>query len=57
MIKNKHLNKIMDIDPIDDRTMKIVMKGTVPHTFINTYMYTAKDHEKPYKIRRISQNH
>ena len=46
MIMNKHLGKIVDVDPIDDRLMAITLRGTVTDTFVNTYMYTAKDPEK-----------
>ena len=49
MIMNKHLGKIVDVDPIDDRLMAITLRGTVTYTFINTYMYTAKDPEKGTK--------
>ena len=46
MTMNKHLGKIIDVDPIDDRLMAITLRGTVTYTFINTYMYTSKDPEK-----------
>ena len=46
MIHNKHLGKIQNIDPVDDRLICLELKGTVTTTFQSTYKYTAKDHEK-----------
>ena len=47
MIKNKHLNKIADIEPIDDRMMKIHLRGqAVTTTIINVYMYTAENTDR-----------
>ena len=45
MIKNELLKMTEDIDTIDDRLMTLTLRGTVPHTFTNTYMYTAENHE------------
>ena len=53
MIRNKHINKIQEINPLDDRLMTITMKGKLPHTFINPYMYTAENcdkNEKRYEL-------
>jgi endonuclease/exonuclease/phosphatase (EEP) superfamily protein YafD len=46
MISNKHLNKIIDIDPVSDRLMAIIIRGTVTYTIINHYMHPSKDPEK-----------
>ena len=46
MIANKHLNKIQNIEPIDDRLMTITLREAGHTTFINTYMYSAADHEQ-----------
>jgi exonuclease III len=46
MIKNKHLNKIIDIEPISDRLMSISLRGTVTYTFVNTYMHTSAHPDK-----------
>ena len=54
MIRNKHINKIEEINPLDDRLMSITMKGKLPHTFINPYMYTAENCEKNEKKVRTN---
>ena len=46
MIKNSMLESVLEINPIDERLMSITLRGPVHTTFINTYMYTAKDTEK-----------
>ena len=47
LIKNKLLNTLIEIIPIDDRLMTVTLRGkNMSYSFINTYMYTAKDHEK-----------
>ena len=53
MIKNELLQMTEDIDPIDDRLMTLTLRGTVPHTFTNTYMYTAENHE--LNVERYTQ--
>ncbi len=40
MIKNTHLNKIVDVDPISDRIMAITLRGTVTHTHSSTHTCT-----------------
>ena len=45
MVRNKLLDSILEINPIDDRLMSITLRGAVQTTFINTYMYTAENTE------------
>ena len=55
MIANKHLNKVVDIEPTSDRLMAITLRGTVTYTFINTYMYTASNPEKnPKQYKQLT---
>ena len=53
MIKNKYLNKILNIIPLDERHIELTLRGTAPYTFINTYHHTSancKKNEERYKI-------
>jgi len=47
LIKNKLLNTLIEIIPIDDRLMTVTLRGkNMSYSFINTYMYTAENQEK-----------
>ena len=46
MIKNKHRNKIIDIEPIGDRLMVISLRRTVIYPFINTSLHTSTHPER-----------
>ncbi len=41
IINNKYIQHIDDIEPINDRLMRLTLKGSLPVTIINTYIPTA----------------
>ncbi len=52
VIDNKHVQHITDIEPINDRMIRIMIKGRMPTTLIGAYMpqagRTEEDREKTY---------
>ncbi len=53
MIENKYVQYIKDIEPISDRIIRIMLKGTMPTTMIGAYMPQAgraeEDRDKAYE--------
>ncbi len=53
VIDNKHVQHIMDVEPINDRVIRIMIKGRLPTTMIGAYMPQAgrseEDRDKAYE--------
>eukprot|EP00975_Prorocentrum_lima_P052654 11036505-Prorocentrum_lima.AAC.1 len=57
VISNDLTSNIQDVEPLNDRILRITLKGVVPYTFISAYAPTAQrsDQEKDFFYDKLTE--